>query len=85
MDKICSPLQWNYINRYISLYPHLEGLPLADEGDNGEMQEVSLLIGLDYYHNVVIGDIIRGEEGPVAVRSKFGYILSGSVKFKGEI
>ena len=85
VDKTCSPLQWNYINRYISLYPHLEGLPLGDEGDNGEMQEVSLLIGLDYYHNVVMGDIIRGKEGPVAVRSKFGYILSGSVKgaFKG--
>ena len=61
-------------------FPHLVGLPLADEDTDEELQEVHVLIGLDHYHDIITGDIIRGKEGPMAVGSKFGYILSGAIQ-----
>ena len=38
--------------------------------------EVSLLIGADYYWSIVEDKIIRGN-GPTAMKSKLGYLLSG--------
>ena len=37
---------------------------------------VSLLIGVDYYWKLIGDDVIRGN-GPTAVQSKLGYLLSG--------
>ena len=38
--------------------------------------DISLLIGVDYYWNIVEDHIVRGD-GPTAVQSKLGYLLSG--------
>ena len=38
-----------------------------------------MLIGSDCYWDIVTGDIKRGNEGPTAVSSKFGWLLSGPV------
>ena len=62
-------------------YSHLENLELADHFDSdNDSDSVDMLIGADVYFEVVTGDIIRGNEGPVAVSSKFGWLLSGPVK-----
>ena len=37
------------------------------------------MIGLDYYYKAISGEIIRDGSGPVALRSKLGWILSGVV------
>ena len=37
------------------------------------------MIGLDYDYKVISGEIIRDGSGPVALRSKLGWILSGVV------
>ena len=34
---------------------------------------------MDHYFDIVIGDIIRGEQGPVAITTKLGWVLSGSI------
>ena len=39
---------------------------------------VDILIGSDYYWNTIENEVVRGESGPVAIRSKVGYIESGS-------
>ncbi|XP_052238434.1 uncharacterized protein LOC127849725 [Dreissena polymorpha] len=46
--------------------------------ENGCNFEISLLIRADHYWNVVEDDVIRGD-GPTAVKSKIGYLLSGSL------
>ena len=37
----------------------------------------NVLIGSDYYWDFVTGEIVRGDFGPTAVNSKFGWLLSG--------
>ena len=39
---------------------------------------VDILIGSDYYWNIIENKVVRGESGPVAIKSKVGYILSAS-------
>ena len=78
--KICSPIPTRICP---DRYPHLKGLNLADsnfiEGDETDNDSIDILIGCDYYFDVVNNDIVRGEgrSGPVAISSKFGWILSG--------
>ena len=82
--RICSPLP-----RHVELNPcsNLQELDLADrppldEAFNCSDSSVDVLIGSDYYWDVVDGEIIRGAGGLVAVRSKFGWLLSGPVQSK---
>ena len=58
--------------------PHLKGLQLAHPITENESFEISVLIGADYYWSFVQDHIIRGD-GPTAVQSKLGYLLSGPV------
>ena len=76
--KLCSPLPARVD---LNDYPHLENLELADCFDcDSDSESVDMLIGSDMYFEVVTGDIIRGDEGLIAVSSKFGWLLSGPVK-----
>ena len=66
---------------------NLQELDLADhapldEASNSSDSTVDVLISSDYYWDVVEGEIVQGSEGLVAVRSKFGWLLSGPVKSK---
>ena len=57
---------------------HLQGLELADTSTvEGSQQNIDVLIGSDFYFDVVSGDVLRGNSGPVALSSTFGWILSG--------
>ncbi|XP_046861889.1 uncharacterized protein LOC124455243 [Xenia sp. Carnegie-2017] len=74
---ICAPLPTR-IN--IDDYPHLHGLELADfdsSDNNGSCDSIDILIGADHYWDVVTGDVVRGENGPTAMSSKLGWLLSG--------
>ena len=50
----------------------------------GEMNDgtIDILIGADYYWSLMTEDIVRLDERLVAIRSKFGYILSGPIEVK---
>ena len=69
---ICSPLPSRVD---ANNYPHLHGLKLADYSDSED--SIDVLIGSDYYWDFVTSEIVRGDFGPTAVNSKFGWILSG--------
>ena len=71
---ICSPLP---VKVNIREYPHLHGLQMADSSKDD--QPIDLLIGSDYYWDFVEGDAIRGQSGPTAIDSKFGWLLSGPI------
>lgn len=72
---ICSPLP----SKVSVNYPHLDGLELADEPFDAE-GSIDILIGCDYYWDFVTGETRQGDEGPIAVNSKLGWLLSGPVK-----
>lgn len=57
---------------------HLQGLELGDMSiaETGQ-KDIDVLIGSDYYFDIVSGNVIRGSSGPVAVSSLFGWVLSG--------
>ena len=75
--KICSP--WT-TTIDLSLYPHLQDLQLSDINilAGREMDSnIDILIGADYYFDILTGDMIRGEGGPVAINSEFGWVITG--------
>ena len=71
---ICSPLP----SRVKINFPHLEGLELADDL-NGSPDSIDVLVGSDFYWDIVTGKTVTGD-GPTAVSSKLGWLLSGPVK-----
>ena len=77
IPEIATPLQ-NSIRTAIENYPYLRDLKLAHPVTDNESFEISLLIGADYYWDIVQDHIIRGN-GPTAMQSKLGYLLSGRV------
>jgi len=74
VPQIAHSISTYSLNR--TTYPHLRGLKLAHSTlDDGEFT-VSILVGADYYWDIVEDRVIRGQ-GPTAVGSKLGYLLSG--------
>lgn len=71
---ICSalPLRVN-----LDDHPHLQDLDLAEDFDNDNHDTIDVLIGSDYYWDIVSSESVRGESGPTAVNSKLGWLVSG--------
>ena len=58
-------------------YPHLQDLEFAENFNNDGRDTIEVLIGSDYYWDIITNESIRADSGPTAVSSKFGWILSG--------
>jgi len=76
VPNICEPLTGQPISLCLERYSHLKQLKLADSSTGHEMLQVDLL-GVDYYWDLVTGQMMKGEEGPVAVHTHLGWVLSG--------
>ena len=76
---ICNPLTTQPISESGKSYPHLAGLDLADSADVHDCLEVDLLIGSDLYWSLVTGRVEREVNGPLAIHTKVGWVLSGPV------
>ena len=74
VPEIAVPLR-TYPNNMENM-KHLTGLKLAHPAMNDGYFEIMVLIGADYYWSIVQDRVIRGN-GPTAVESKIGYLLSG--------
>ena len=70
VPDIAVPLK-NVTYEKVTQLPHLKAQPVTTD----ESFRISLLIGVDYYWDIIEDDIIRGD-GPTAVGSKLGYLLS---------
>ena len=65
----------------IDHYHDLQGLVLADESlIDGSPLNIDILIGSDYYFDIILGEIRQGGEGPITVNSEFGWLVSGNVE-----
>ena len=80
---ICQPLTAQPIDLCKERYQHFADIDLADanHGEN-DMMEVDLLIGSDYYWWFVTGETRRGEDGPVAVRTRLGWVCLEHCQWK---
>ena len=75
VPTIAAPLA-NTMNTAVTNLSHLKGLPLAHPVSGEDNFEISLLIGADFYWDL-IGDHTIRRNGPTAVSSRLGYLLSG--------
>ncbi|XP_071141877.1 uncharacterized protein [Mytilus edulis] len=75
VPMIATPLQ-NHIRNIDTQNGYLRGLKLAHTMTQQDSFEISLLVGADHYWNIVEYHIVR-RNGPTAVKSKIGYLLSG--------
>ena len=72
----CEPLSIQPISLCPEMYSHPSCLELADASDGSKPMEVNLLIGSDYYCQLITGEIRRGEDGPVALNHYYSHTLS---------
>ena len=77
MPTIGKPLVRQPISACVNKYLHLVGLELAVSSSSGSNLPIDVLIGSDYYWQLVTGSVCRGTNGPVAIHTKLGWVLSG--------
>ena len=77
IPTICEPLVRQPISACVKQYPHLMGLQLADFSSTELSMPVDVLIGSDFYWQLVTGSVCREAEGPIAIHTKLGWVLSG--------
>ena len=77
VPNICEPLSCQPISTCVEANNHLLSLDLADHSDGNAQLPVDMLIGCDYYWDLVTGSICRSEGGPTAIHTKLGWVLSG--------
>ena len=75
VPTIATPIQ-SVVEGDITQLSYLKDIPLAHPVTTEQHFQISLLIGADYYWSIIENHIIRGN-GPTAVKSKIGYLLSG--------
>ena len=77
VPTICERLAGQPIAVCLGQHPHLLGLELADFSSSESSLPVDVLIGFDYYWEFVTGSVCRGTNGPTAIHTKLGWVLSG--------
>jgi len=55
-------------------------LELADFAEGNSALTVDILIGSDYYWELVTGGVCRGDNVPTGIHTKLGWVLSGPAK-----
>ena len=79
VPTICEPLVGQPISACVAQNPSFKELNLADNADGASSLHIDLLIGSDYYWDLVTGSICRGNGGLAAIQTKLGWVLSGPV------
>ena len=77
MPLICDPLQSQSIVHASVIHAHLRGLKLADYSTGEDDIMVDTLVGSDQNWQLVFGKVVRGEDGPTAIQTNLGWVLSG--------
>ena len=77
---ICEPITCQTVAFCQASFSHLSSLLLADNSEEKDQLEVDILIGSDQYWNFVMGQIRRGDAGPIGIQTELGWVLSGPAK-----
>lgn len=75
VPKLAAPVR-NSVRTHLNQLSYLQHLPLAHPVTNDENFDITILIGADFYWCFVQDTVVRGD-GPTAVESRLGYLLSG--------
>ena len=79
VPQICEPLSNQPLSYVSEHHRHLSELDLADYCCTTEPLDVDMLIGLDHYWKLVTGKVIHEGDGPIAMQTRLGWVLSGPV------
>ena len=79
VSLICEPLSCQPIAYTKQKYNHLADLDLADSSRVGDELQIDALIGSDHYWQLATGQVILGQNGPTAIHTHLGWVLSGQV------
>ena len=81
VEHICEPL----VNAIVDLekYPYLKSLEFTMEMRVVNQVSPDILLGSDQYWSLLTGEVIKSNNGPVALNSHLGWILSGPVAVRG--
>ena len=82
VPHISDPLAAQNLSHCSRTYTHLMHLDLADIPQGNTLQ-VDMLIGSDLYWQFATGETVRGQDGPVAVGTRLGWVLSGPAVLPG--
>jgi len=77
-DKICNPIQRVPSGPWMEQMKSLK-MMMADPCTDNSAGDIDLLIGADLYWKIVTGKNFLLKDGPMAVESLFGWILSGQL------
>ena len=72
---IAATLKVNFQNDWKGL-EYLKHLKFADQIEDGKELELDVIVGNDYYGKLITGEVLKGP-GPIAMNSKFGWLISG--------
>ncbi|CAM1310776.1 Uncharacterised protein g5510 [Pycnogonum litorale] len=76
VPHICESVKDQNIVKTKRNHDHLCNLKLADYCYDNDLS-VDILLGSDFYWNIVTGQVKKGKDGPVAINTKLGWVLSG--------
>ena len=77
IPHVCEPVTCQPVSICKENFGHLATLDLAVPSDGSSPLDIDILIGSDFYWEFVSGDTRRGPTGPIAIDTKFGWVLSG--------
>uniref|UniRef100_A0A1X7URT2 CCHC-type domain-containing protein n=1 Tax=Amphimedon queenslandica TaxID=400682 RepID=A0A1X7URT2_AMPQE len=80
VSHICEPLTYEAID--LNKYPHLNNLDISIALNHCKQIKPDILIGSDQYWSLLTGEIMKSNNGQVALNSCFGWILSGTAAVK---
>ena len=83
VPTICEPLVSQPITACVQQSKAFTGLDLADHSDGKDSLQVDMLIGSDYYWDIVTGSVCKIDGGPTAIHTKLGWVLSGPTSARG--
>ncbi|MCG8429755.1 MAG: hypothetical protein MJA29_01075, partial [Candidatus Omnitrophica bacterium] len=76
---ICAPLNRPQIPNHILDDFSGTGILFADPNHGEGERTIDILVGIDWYWDLVKGGLKKHKEGPVAQETIFGWVISGSV------
>ena len=80
---ICEPLSSQPVNLCQNIFDHIMNLDLDDPVDSRSQSEVDILIGSDQYWDLATGKSRWGPDGPVALETGLGWMLSRHIPTSG--
>ena len=83
VPKIAAPIH-NSVRAHVNELSYLQGLQLAYPVTSDENFHISILTGADFYWNFIQDHVVCGD-GPTAVESRLGYLLSGPMPLSQSI